>query len=317
MARGRIAVYPVDARGLMADSSMNLAKYAVNHYAETHNRDAADAASKQLASDQVYAEHDTMNMMAADTGGKAFYNTNGLKDAIDKIMRYGENYYTIAYSLADQKFDGSYRKIVIRSNQRDDLRITYRVGYFADDPYAPPPGKKPLPVTALETAMLHGVPNAIQVLFDTALIPAEKPVDTLSPGGHPDSARMKPPYMSYTVQFIVDIRSVQFTVDANKVHHGSLELASFVYDRDGSPVNSTISKVDMDLPDDRFAQVAQQGALTRQTIEAPASGEYYLRVGICDLSNDHVGALEVPLKSLKSLQDLRSEAAKQNAEPAK
>jgi VWFA-related protein len=316
MARGRIAVYPVDARGLMPDSSMNTAQYGMNRYAEVHNHDAAEAAAKHLASDQTYAEHDTMVMMAAYTGGMAFYNSNGLKDATDKILRYGENYYTIAYSPTNRKFDGSYRKIAIRSNQRDDLRIIYRVGYYADDPDALPSGKKVLPLSAMQTAMLHGVPNAIQVRFDSAFIPGEKPGDKLTPGGNPDASRMRPPYMSYMVQFIVDIRSVQFTMDANKVHHGSLELASFVYDRDGVPVNSTISKVSLDLPDERFAQIAQQGVLTRQTIEAPAGGEHYLRVGICDLSNDHVGALEVPLTSLKSLQELRSEAANKNAGPA-
>jgi len=69
MARGRIAVYPVDGRGLMPDSSMNTAQYSVSRYAEIHNRDAAEATAKHFATDQVYAEHDTMEMMAANTGG--------------------------------------------------------------------------------------------------------------------------------------------------------------------------------------------------------------------------------------------------------
>ena len=316
MARGRVAIYPVDARELTSDSTFNSAEYAVNHFEEDHNRAAADLVSKHLESDPVHAEHDTMNMMAAATGGMAFYNTSGLKDAADKIMRYGENYYTIAYEPTNKKFDGIYRKIVIKSGL-PDIHISYRMGYYADDPDAVPSKKKGLPLSPEETAMLHGAPDAIQVRFAAAFLPGEAPGDKLTPGGHPDASRMKPPYMSYTVQYAIDIRSLLFTVDGKKVHHASLELASFVYDREGNPINSTLSKVNMDLPDERFGQVAQQGALTRQTIEAPARGEYYLRVGIFDLSNDHAGALEVPLASLKSLQVLRSEAAKQNTEPAK
>lgn len=316
MARGRVAVYPVDARGLTSDSSFNPPEFAVNHYAETHNLEAADAASKHFAADQTYAEHDTMEVMAANTGGKAFYNTNGLKDAAEKIISYGESYYTIAYTPANQKFDGSYRKIVIKPGQLD-MHYSYRIGYFADDPDAPSSAKKELPLSPKEIAMLHGVPNAIQVRFAAFLVPGEKPVDKLTPGSRPNTAGMKPPYTSYTVQFAVDIRSVQFTMDASKVHHGTVELASYVYNREGALINSTLSKVNLDLPDERFEQVAEQGALTHQTIEAPAGGDYYLRVGILDLSNDHVGALEVPLTNLKSLQELRSQAAKQNPVPTK
>ena len=316
MARGRVAIYPVDVRGLTPNSSFNPARYGVNHREETHNLESADAASKHFDTDPTYAEHDTMDVMAADTGGKAFYNTNGLKDAVDKIIRYGESYYTIAYSPPNQKFDGTYRKIVINSGQLD-MHLSYRVGYFADDPDAPPSGKKSLPLSTMETAMLHGVPDAIQVRFNAGFIPGENPVNTLTPGGKPDASRMKPPYMNYKVQYTVDIRSVQFTVDANKVHHGSLELAAFVYDREGNPINMTLSMVNIDLPDERFERVAQQGAITHQTIDAPAHGEYYLRVGILDLSNDHVGALEVPLSKLKSLQELRTESAKEDADPAK
>jgi len=316
MARGRVAVYPVDARGLASNSSFNPAQFAVNHYEETHNRDAADAASKHFATDQTYAEYDSMEMMAANTGGKAFYNTGALKDVAEKIIGYGESYYTIAYTPTSPKFDGSYRKIVIKPGQLD-MHYSYRIGYFADDPDAPSSTKRELPLSAKEVAMLNGVPNAIQVLFAAFLVPAEMPVDKLTQGGRPDDTFMKPPYLRYTVQYAIDIRSVQFTVDANSVHHGSVELAAYVYNREGNLINSTLSQVSLDLPGDRFAQILKQGVMTHQVIEAPAAGEYHLRLGVLDLANDHVGSLELSLANLKSLADLRAEAAKHGAPPAK
>ena len=39
-----------------------------------------------------------MEAMAEDTGGQAFYNTNGLTQAVQKAIENGSNYYTLTYS---------------------------------------------------------------------------------------------------------------------------------------------------------------------------------------------------------------------------
>jgi VWFA-related protein len=313
LARSRVAVYPIDARGIFDDPEAPNTMHPVNRYLEVHEGAIANEKSLALASDEVYAERDTMEQVAAATGGIAFFNTNGFKEAVDKVLEYGENYYTITYTPPAQKFDGKYRKVQVFS-EHPELRVYYRAGYFADDPIAPASGKSVLPLNPMQTAMLHGAPDAIRIHFDARVTPAVKPSDQLTPGGRPDAKWMKPPYMSYRVEFFIDIRTVQFTVDADKVHHGSLEVASYIYDPDGNPVNSTLSRVNLDLPDDRFTQIAQQGVLTRQTVEAPAKGEYYLRVGLHDLKSDNVGALEVPLATLKSPQEMHDDAAAQPAQ---
>src|SRR6516225_9892991 len=101
----------------------------------------------------------------------------------------------------------------------------------------------------MQTAMLHGAPDAIQIHFKARVTPAENPVGQLTPGGWADAQLMKPPYLRYLLEYIIDIRTVQFTVDANKVHHGALEVESTVYGRDGNPANSMLSHVNLDLPD--------------------------------------------------------------------
>jgi VWFA-related protein len=314
LARSRVAVYPVDGRGILGDSEVFNPQLGKSQWLEVHEPAIADEKSKLLQADQTYAEHDTMEHVAAATGGRAIFNTNDFKGAVNEIIDYGDNYYTVTYSPAAQKFDGAYRKIAVKLNN-PDLHVFYRAGYFANDPNAPASGKAVLPLSAMQTAMLHGAPDAIQIHFDAILVPSEKPVDQLSPGGRPDPKLMKPPYARFQVQFAIDIRTVHFTVDEKNVHHGSLELASMVYDVDGNPANSTLSRVNIDLPDEKFVQIAQQGVLTRQIIEAPAKGDYFLRAGIHDLTGDRVGALEIPLSRVKSLQEMQAESAKQSAKP--
>jgi VWFA-related protein len=61
--------------------------------------------------DQMADEHSTVLRMAEQTGGHAFINTNDLSRAVSDVVETGSNYYTIAYSPANTKWDGHYRKI--------------------------------------------------------------------------------------------------------------------------------------------------------------------------------------------------------------
>lgn len=319
LARSRVAVYPVDARGLFNNPAFSASSRSGGMSMSRNGRMSmpgfASTNSKFFA--KTTAEHATMDVIADETGGKAFYNTNGLKEAVEKAVDYGENYYTIAYTPSNQKWNGAYRKISIKAGQ-PELHLYFRHGYFADDANATLTGKKVLPQSAMQMAMLRGGPDAAQVLFDVMLVPAEKPGDGLSPGAHPDAKLMKPPYRSYIVQFIIDLHSLQMAIDAQGAHHGAAELVALVYDRDGALVNSAEDRIAINLTADRFAQVLKQGAMTHFTVEAPVKGEYFLRIGVHDLVSDRVGALEVPVSSLKSFRQMQAAAAKaQGAEEGK
>ncbi len=48
---------------------------------------------------------ESMEQLAADTGGKAFYNTNDLNAAMQHAIADGSHYYTIVYSPTNKKMD--------------------------------------------------------------------------------------------------------------------------------------------------------------------------------------------------------------------
>ena len=48
--------------------------------------------------------------MAEATGGEAFMNTNGLKEAIGKAIEAGSNYYTIAYTPTNRDWNGDFAR---------------------------------------------------------------------------------------------------------------------------------------------------------------------------------------------------------------
>ena len=72
-----------------------------------------------------------LERVANATGGKAFFNTNGLKDALTEIVETGSNYYTIAYSPMNPDWHAHHRDLEIAVPGRPDVKLLYRHRYYA------------------------------------------------------------------------------------------------------------------------------------------------------------------------------------------
>lgn len=158
-AEAHVAVYPVDVRGLVTDplfsaaSNDTLAPVSMQGSTPTGpaggggdfpraKRNASNAvpiAAMQASADQFglaqMGEHATMDKLAAETGGRAFYNTNGIAKAIDAANEEGANYYALSYTPANKNYDGSFRKVKV-SLAGKKYHLAYRSGYYAVDPRA-------------------------------------------------------------------------------------------------------------------------------------------------------------------------------------
>src|SRR5712692_10606763 len=85
------------------------------------------------------------------TGGRAYFprNERELRDSFAQIERELREQYLIAYSPSNKTRDGSYRRVAIEITnpelRKDNLRLTYRPGYFAKTPGGNPAenSKKP------------------------------------------------------------------------------------------------------------------------------------------------------------------------------
>jgi hypothetical protein len=74
-----------------------------------------------------------MEDLARETGGRAFYNTNGLDQAMISATNEGSHYYTLTYAPNNERSDGNYRRIEIKLPEDKD-KLSYRRGYYADRP---------------------------------------------------------------------------------------------------------------------------------------------------------------------------------------
>jgi hypothetical protein len=129
LTEARVAVYPVDARGLEGPQSY----LAANENSSTLRHPGGDiAASLRRESDARTMAQATMDELADETGGKTCKNTNGLAACVQRALDESSSYYELAYYPEGVNWDGSFHKIRIKS-ARGGVKMSYRRGYFATD----------------------------------------------------------------------------------------------------------------------------------------------------------------------------------------
>jgi VWFA-related protein len=303
LARSQVAVYPIDARGLMVNPTLSATQSGSTMSRKPNGFSNANTKFFQQTSE----EHGTMEQMAQATGGKAFVNTNGLKEAVEKAIAAGSNYYTIAYTPTNRKWSGDYRKIQVKLD-RPGVTLAYRRGYFADDPDAPAQhdqaqNAKPDPnqYSALRAAMQHGGPEPTELIFVARVRPTSTDTETALAPGNQAAKKASGPYRRYVVTFATNPKEVNWTVTPDGAHRCALEFITLVYDADGTQIISQFNGKAAAIPDARFASVQNGNITYMQQISVPAKGEYYLRIGMRDIASDHVGAVELPVAAVAKL----------------
>jgi len=90
-----------------------------------------------------------LNKITERTGGRAYFprNENDLRAAFEQIQRELREQYLVAYSPSNKNRDGTYRRVTIEITnpeiRKDNPRLTYRQGYFAQSGGAQKPAPKP------------------------------------------------------------------------------------------------------------------------------------------------------------------------------
>lgn len=314
LARSHVAVFPVDARGLMVNPAMNAENTGMKYSDRTQGKK-----DTQTFFDQTASEHSTMLQLADKTGGKAFINTNGLKDAVEKAVDSGSNYYSLSYYPTTHKWDGNYHSIVVKLDD-PKLKLTYRLGYYADDPDGLP-DKRNAPiltttmhavadpastrVTALQAAMQFGAPEPTQIVMKVRAVPiGNKSEDAVAPGNDPDPKLMKGPYQRYAVDYAADARHIQFVPNPDGTFKVSLEFAVLVFDDQGKLYNASTKVAGADrVTADKKATMLKSGMQFHQEISVPVKGDFYLRAGIHDRAGDAMGAVEMDVNAVKAAAD--------------
>jgi VWFA-related protein len=281
LSRAHVTVYPIDGHGLEAVLAPNTPKWA------QRNIDFMNLTA-----------HGTMDEIAEQTGGKAFYNTNGFVEAVEQAIDDGSNYYTLSYTPTNQALDIRFRKIKVEVDQ-PNLHLVYRPGYYAVAPETSLSGAKAPKVSAMQAAMMRGGLEPTQILFKVKVTQAPGTEASLPGDNQPNPGQMKPPYRRYSLAYIIGVANMAFTESVDGNYRGAFEYGVRVYNADGDEVvNAAGTETHPILPPPVYQSMLRAGANAHLEIDVPAKGDYFLRIAVHDLTSDRVGAIEIPTASI-------------------
>jgi VWFA-related protein len=127
--KANVAFYPIDARGLMATPPGGDASTAASVGSNLYSGSA-----QQTLMVNFHNTQETLDTLAADTGGKALLDSNDLTLGMTQVQKDISSYYMLTYATSNGAEDGKYRRIQVKlAPKLGDLRakLDFKQGYYA------------------------------------------------------------------------------------------------------------------------------------------------------------------------------------------
>jgi hypothetical protein len=280
LANAQVAVYPIDAGAVgnhdvysslsNTDSNGNYLGNSARGTIREGIGGSAQASEISNASETAMNSHSTMNSVAEQTGGKAFYNTNDLNRAIRDSMEDGSTYYTLGYYPENKDWDGRFRRISVKVN-RPGIKLHYRQGFFAVEPkdYAKQDPK--ILAVDLGSALDISNPVATGLPFQAVVIPPS------AQNGN-----------KIQINFGVDPHAIGFELKADGLQHASVDCGVRAYSKTGESLKLQGNTFNAALEPEQYQKVMKAFFPCNQSLDLPP-GEYLLRLAVRDTNNGLIG----------------------------
>lgn len=262
-----MAIYPVDARGLIAPPS------AINRSGPMMGR----TPPKNTASPSPPAQNfDTMNVIADRTGGHAYYNSNDIAKAVREAIDDSRDTYVIGYYPSHNDWNGKFREIKVQTS-RSGLHLRFRRGYFA------------IPDSAnTETQRGRMMADAIHTTLestDLGLDIEANPVDV--PGARQLKAEVK-----------VDASRMNFKQDGEH-WTDNVELVWLELDITGRIVGNSTSTLRLNIPQQAYEELSKKGVSFSETLDLK-NDAVVVRLVARDSGTGAIGSVNIPITRLFS-----------------
>lgn len=260
LSASQIAVYPIDVRGLEIIGINAAMRRSPN--SDQLNRQFNAKTSTEF----------TMNDIARETGGEAFYNQNDLKALMQRSLEEGTNYYTLAYVPENHDWNGKYRKIEVRVATQG-VKLRHRRGYYAITESS---SDKDSAAHLLVAAMQPTVPESTRLLMRVQVLPPSADRKTVS------------------IDFAISPSDLLFQDGADQRKTVTVDFMVVALDKNRKEVGLQSNTVDANMRPETYEGVLKRGFPGHVDLELKP-GTYVLRLGAIDRNSQKIGTVDVPL----------------------
>ncbi len=261
----RIAVYPIDARGLTIAGGRTMA-----------------------------AQHMMMSEAAESTGGQAFYSNNGLAQIATHVVETDGGFYSLTYSPLDFRYDNKWHKVrvVVDGN---GYRLSYRRGYFADGSNGDAAAAK-LRAHLLEdgTTEQRREERDAPIVFAARVVPGAVVSPSGIAGGALSAGTPKRGTTPLTIRYYVPADSL-----TRKTSNGRQSVVVGVvlmaFDHNGEIVDRVADQFTLGLNEEAL-RLQPHASVPLQEQIALKKGDFYLYLTVWDMTSGHMGTLEIPVQ---------------------
>lgn len=262
-AKTNCSIYPVDIRGLLALPPGGEAQSASIHGVSAYNGQASINQFESNASSQ-----ETLSTLAADTGGKAFFDSNDFGLVFQRVQKDTSAYYVLGFYSTNKVEDGRYRRLQVRV-KRQDVRLEFRQGYYAPRDF--------------QHFRQEDRDKQMADELASELPETDVPVYIGAAYFRLDASRYFIP-----VSLVIPGSQIPFTVDQEK-DKASVDVIGLVRDEKGFPIGSVRDTVKLNL--DASQQVRRKNVQYNTGFILPR-GVYHMKFVVRENQSGRLGSFE-------------------------
>jgi len=265
--RGNVNVYTVDPRGVTTgmEEAIELGGFPAD----------GSISSVQLM-EEMRLEHDSLRVIAEETGGFPVLNQNDFRNAFSRILEENSSYYVLGYYPANDKRDGRFRNVEVKT-LKPGLRVRARRGYVA-------PSSKTKDTAPLDAA--KGTSRELRDALDSPI-----PISGLTISAFATPMMGEGGKVAIAMAIELDGRAFTFTQTPQGLFADDLEVTAFAADtKDGKVKDGVRDTFNLALKPETHALVRQGSFRIIRRILVPP-GKYQLRIGAREAGGGKTGTV--------------------------
>jgi len=264
----QIAAYPVDGRALLTRKTPESQWDLDDQMGGVLGIGMPAQSSEPIGTD-------SMQMLADETGGRAFVNTNDLTGAIRDAVEDSAVTYTLGFYIDSGSLDGKFHELKVLVHH-SGLNLRYPKGYFALKD-----------TSATQDDRHNNFLIAIKSPLDSSAIPLEVKVDRVN----------QPTPNSMALSGSIGIRELRL-VGSGEIRTGALDITVIEQDQTGRVLRESTNRINLRFTEKQYPAVLKSGITFHKSVQ-PQAGVTTLRVLVQNPTNAAIGSLIIPLSQIK------------------